>query len=122
MGAKLEWTRARIKRNETGSGATQTRASRRPRTRPSAPPRHKARPPTKRKMKSTALAVALAVATVSTCLAEKEETYLEAATHFCETLTTNNKQCGWVGMDDPRYKNDREVKIDQIGCPQCGTV
>merc|ERR1711959_747482 len=61
----------------------QTRASRRPRTRPSAPPRHKARPPTKRKMKSTALAVALAVATVSTCLAEKEETYLEAATHFC---------------------------------------
>merc|ERR1711959_368410 len=123
----------------------QTRASRRPRTRPSAPPRHKARPPTKRKMKSTALAVALAVATVSTCLAEKEETYLEAATHFCgksepdsdhpqvllthftapqhaETLTTNNKQCGWVGMDDPRYKNDREGTIDQIGCPQCGTV
>ena len=29
------------------------------------------------------LAVALAVATVSTCQAEKEETYLEAATHFC---------------------------------------
>ena len=37
-------------------------------------------------------------------------------------MTTNNKQCGWVGMDDPRYENDREVKIDQIGCPQCGTV
>jgi len=39
-------------------------------------------------MKSTALAVALAVATVSTCLAEKEESYFEAAyrfeaTHFC---------------------------------------
>ena len=38
-------------------------------------------------MKTTALAVglavALAVATVSTCQAEKEETYLEAATHFC---------------------------------------
>merc|ERR1711934_1147797 len=47
MGTKMEWKRARIKRNETGSGATQTRASRRPRTRPSAPPRHKARPPTK---------------------------------------------------------------------------
>jgi len=37
-------------------------------------------------------------------------------------MTTNNKQCGWVGMDDPRYQNDREVKIDNIGCPQCGTV
>merc|ERR1711959_422851 len=87
---------------------------------------HKPRQPTKEKMKSTALAVGLAVglavATVSTCQAEKEETYLEAATHFCETMTTNNKQCGWVGMDDPRYQNDREVKINQIGCPQCGTV
>merc|ERR1712057_15693 len=88
---------------------------------------HKPRQPTKEKMKSTALAVGLAVglavATVSTCQAEKEETYLEAATHFCETMTTNNKQCGWVGMDDPRYQNDREVKINQIGCPSaapCG--
>ena len=36
-------------------------------------------------------------------------------------MTTNNKQCGWVGMDDPRYENDREVKINQIGCPMCGT-
>merc|ERR1711977_27904 len=87
---------------------------------------HKPRQPTKGKMKTTALAVglavALAVATVSTCQAEKEETYLEAATHFCKTMTNNNKQCGWVGVEDPRYQNDREVKIDQIGCPDCGTV
>ena len=37
-------------------------------------------------------------------------------------MTTNNKKCGWVGVEDPRYQNDREVKIDQIGCPDCGTV
>ena len=38
-------------------------------------------------MKSTiiavCLAVALAVAAVSTCQAKREETYFEAATHFC---------------------------------------
>ena len=37
-------------------------------------------------------------------------------------MTTDDKQCGWVKMHDPRYENDREVKINQIGCPMCGTV
>jgi len=92
-------------------------------------------PPTKRKMKTIALAVglavALAVATVSTCQAEKEETYLEAATHFCETMTPEEDHCGWVGVEakedasgvyDPRSQKDREVAINEINCPQCGTV
>merc|ERR1712039_318928 len=111
----------------------QTRASRRP-SKPH--PRPQAlTPPTKGKMKSTTLAVglavALAVAAVSTCQAEKEETYLEAATHFCETMTPEEDHCGWVGVKakedasgvyDSRYQKDREVAINEINCPQCGTV
>merc|ERR1712039_262414 len=111
----------------------QTRASRRP-SKPH--PRPQAlTPPTKGKMKSTTLAVglavALAVAAVSTCQAEKEETYLEAATHFCETMTPEEDHCGWVGVKakedasgvyDSRYQNDREVAINEINCPQRGTV
>merc|ERR1712176_108397 len=111
----------------------QTRASRRP-SKPHSRPQALT-PPTKRKMKTIALAVglavALAVATVSTCHAEKEETYLEAATHFCETMTPEEDHCGWVGVEakedasgvyDPRYQKDREVAINEINCPQCGTV
>jgi len=37
-------------------------------------------------------------------------------------MTTDDKQCGWVKMHDPRDENDREVKINQINCYTCGTV
>ena len=46
-------------------------------------------------------------------------------------MTPEEDHCGWVGVEakedasgvyDPRYQKDREVAINEINCPQCGTV
>ena len=92
------------KRDGVGSDTNASVSSTKDRTIRTTISQHKPRQPTKRKMKTTALAVglavALAVAAVSTCQAEKEETYLEAATHFCgkfgispPPLSTIRKSC-----------------------------
>ena len=49
-----------------------------------------------------------------------------------ETMTPEEDHCGWVGVEakedasgvwnDPRYQKDREVAINEINCPQCGTA